>query len=46
MVALRIRDRGMDARHIELQTLVGRTLPRAVQTFLDFLKARLTAESA
>lgn len=46
MVAIRIRDRGMDGRSIEVQTLIGRTLPRAVQTFLDFLKARLTAESA
>ena len=46
MAALHIRDRGMDDRSIELQTLVGRTLPRAVQTFLDFLKQRLTAESA
>lgn len=46
VVAPRIRDRGMDGRSIELQTLVGRTLPRAVQTFLDFLKQRLTAESA
>jgi len=43
MVALRIRDRGMDARHIEVQTMVDRTLPRAVQTFLTFLKRRLQA---
>ena len=52
MVAIRIRDRGMDGRSIEVQTLIGRTLPRAVQTFLDVLKQRvseagaLTAESA
>jgi DNA-binding transcriptional LysR family regulator len=45
MVALRIRDAGMDARHIEVQTMVGRTLPRAVQTFLELLKRRLAAEA-
>ena len=39
--AIRIRDRGMDGRSIEVQTLVGRTLPRAVQAFLDFLGRRL-----
>jgi len=38
---VRIRDRGMDGRSIEVQTLIGRTLPRAVQTFLEFLKQRL-----
>ncbi|HUG25914.1 LysR family transcriptional regulator [Piscinibacter sp.] len=42
MVAIRIRDRGMDGRSIEVQTLIGRTLPRAVQTFLDFLRNRLS----
>lgn len=46
MVAIRIRDRGMDGRSIEVQTLIGRTLPRAVQTFLDFLRTRLAAGSA
>lgn len=45
MVALRISDHGIDARHIEVQTMIGRTLPRSVQTFLEFLKQRLTAES-
>lgn len=45
MVALRICDPGMDARHIEVQTMAGRTLPRAVQTFLALLKQRLAGES-
>ncbi|WP_309680183.1 LysR family transcriptional regulator [Polaromonas sp.] len=39
--AIPIRDRGMDGRDIEVQTLVGRTLPHAVQSFLDYLKQRL-----
>ncbi|AGK49926.1 bacterial regulatory helix-turn-helix, lysR family protein [Burkholderia thailandensis MSMB121] len=36
-----IADSGMDARAVELQTLVGRTLPKVVQLFLEFLRARL-----
>ena len=46
MVAIRIRDRGMDGRSIEVQTLIGRTLPRAVQTFLDVLKQRVSEAGA
>lgn len=42
MVAVPIRDRELEGRSIELQTLVGRKLPVAVQTFLDFLKQRLS----
>jgi DNA-binding transcriptional LysR family regulator len=41
MALVRISDRGMDARSIELQTLVGRTLPKVVQLFLEFLRAQL-----
>lgn len=37
LAALPIVDRGMDARSLELQTLVGRSLPQSVQLFLDFL---------
>jgi hypothetical protein len=44
MVALPIRDRGMGDRHIELQTLVGRTLPRVVQIFLDYIKQQLAED--
>lgn len=46
VVAIRIRDRGMDERNIEVQTLIGRTLPRAVQAFLEFLKKRLADAGA
>lgn len=41
LAAVPIRDRGMHARHIEVQTLVGRTLPQVVQLFLNFLCAQL-----
>lgn len=41
MVALPVRDPGLESRSIELQTLVGRTLPGVVQTFLDFVRSRL-----
>ncbi|MBB2930505.1 LysR substrate-binding domain-containing protein [Paraburkholderia silvatlantica] len=41
LVAVPIRDRGLGERYIEVQTLVGRTLPKVVQIFLDFLCARL-----
>lgn len=34
VVAAPIRDPGLDLRDIEVQTLVGRNLPRAVQSFL------------
>lgn len=44
LVAIPIRDRGMDGRDIEVQTLVGRTLPQAVQSFLDYLKQRLPGQ--
>jgi len=40
-----LRDRGLDLRNIEVQTLVGRTLPSSAQAFLAFLKERLS-ESA
>lgn len=32
-----IRDRGMNVRNVEVQTLMGRTLPKAVQAFLQCL---------
>jgi DNA-binding transcriptional LysR family regulator len=44
MVVIPIRDRGMDGRDIQLQTLVGRTLPIAVGTFLEFLKTEMSED--
>ncbi|MCW5232999.1 LysR substrate-binding domain-containing protein [Verminephrobacter eiseniae] len=41
IVALPISDPGMDLRDLEVQTLAGRSLPVAVQAFLDLLKERL-----
>lgn len=41
MVAVPLRERSLDSRSIELQTLVGRTLPSVVKTFLDYIKGRL-----
>jgi len=38
---VRLRDRGLDLRNMEVQTLVGRTLSSAAQAFLEFLKERL-----
>lgn len=41
-----LRDRGLDLRNIEVQTLVGRTLSSAAQAFLAFLKERLSESAA
>lgn len=38
---LPIRDRGMNVRNVEVQTLMGRTLPKAVQVFLQYLIEQL-----
>ena len=40
-----LRDRGLDLRNIEVQTLTGRTLSSAAQAFLKFLKERLSEEA-
>ncbi len=45
LVAVRLKDRGLDLRNVEVQTLVGRTLSRAAQVFLDYLKTQLAAPS-
>jgi DNA-binding transcriptional LysR family regulator len=45
LVAVPLRDRGLDARDIELQVMVGRTLPAAVDGFVRHLQASL-AEAA
>jgi DNA-binding transcriptional LysR family regulator len=46
MHATEIRERGMRARSVELQTLAGRTLPEVVRTFLDFLCEALPPPAA
>ncbi|SDO30626.1 transcriptional regulator, LysR family [Rhodoferax sp. OV413] len=46
LVAVPIRDHGMELRDIELQTLAGRTLPHAAQSFLDHIKLHLPAETS
>ncbi|KKB63428.1 LysR family transcriptional regulator [Robbsia andropogonis] len=46
LVAKLIRDKALDARNLELQTLVGRTLPKPVQLFLDFLRNTLELEQS
>ena len=40
---VRLRDKGLDLRNIEVQTLTGRTLSGVAQAFLGFLKERLAA---
>jgi DNA-binding transcriptional LysR family regulator len=40
-----LRDRGLDLRYIEVQTLTGRTLSHAAQAFLRYLKAQLAGPS-
>ncbi|QUX97287.1 LysR family transcriptional regulator [Marinomonas sp. CT5] len=44
LIAIPIRDRGMDIRNIEVQTLTGRTLPAAVRVFLDYMIEKLQSE--
>jgi DNA-binding transcriptional LysR family regulator len=46
MVAIPLKAATIAMRDIELQTLVGRTLPAAVQTFIVYLKERLVYTSA
>jgi DNA-binding transcriptional LysR family regulator len=45
MIAIPIRDRILQKRNTELQTLVGRTLPRAVTVFLEHVKQCLKLAS-
>ena len=42
LMAMPLKDKGLDLRNIEVQTLIGRTLSRTAQAFLDHLKTRLT----
>lgn len=43
--AIAISDQGMNIRNVEVQVLTGRTLPRAVSSFLDFLIKQLPLEA-
>ena len=45
LVAIPISDRGMGVRDIEVQTLVGRSLPQAVLSFLGYLRQHLSGQS-
>lgn len=45
LVTRPLRDRALDGRYTEVQTLAGRTLPRIVEIFLDFLLTELNRES-
>lgn len=45
LVSVRLKDKGLDLRNIEVQTLVGRTLSRTAQVFLDYLKEHLGGPS-
>jgi DNA-binding transcriptional LysR family regulator len=45
ILAVPLRDRGLDARDIELQVLAGRTLPAAVTSFVDHLRDTLADEA-
>jgi len=44
--AAQIRERGMGARAVEVQTLGGRSLPAGVRMFLEFLRGQLVAGQA
>lgn len=43
---IRLRDRGLDLRNVEVQTATGRTLSRAAQAFLAHLKTELSGSPA
>jgi hypothetical protein len=45
LVAVPLRDRGLEARDIELQVLAGRTLPAAVASFLYHLRGTLADDA-
>src|SRR5450830_1754074 len=44
VLTMPIRDRALDGRYVEVQTLSGRTLPRIVEIFLDYLLAELNKD--
>jgi DNA-binding transcriptional LysR family regulator len=46
LTAVPLRDREMNERHFEVQTLAGRHLPEAARAFVSFLRDQLTDEDA
>ena len=44
ITAVPLRDREMNERHFEVQTLAGRHLPEAVRTFVSFLREQIVEE--
>ncbi|MBR8656305.1 LysR family transcriptional regulator [Achromobacter sp. Marseille-Q0513] len=46
VAAVPLRDREMNERHFEVQTLAGRVLPEAVKAFVASLRQRLEADTA
>jgi DNA-binding transcriptional LysR family regulator len=44
LACVRLRDRGLDLRNIEVQTLTGRTLSHAAQAFLKYLTEQLSGQ--
>lgn len=44
LVAVPLRDREMNERHFEIQTMAGRTLPGACRAFLDHLREAVRVE--
>ena len=44
VVGIPLRDREMNERHFEVQTMAGRTLPRACRAFLDLVREVLRRE--
>lgn len=46
LACVRIRDRSLELRNIEVQTATGRTLSRAAQAFLKHLKTGMSAQPA
>jgi len=45
VVAVALRDREMNERHFEVQTLAGRQLPEAARAFIDHLRETLAREA-
>lgn len=45
IAAIALRDREMNERHFEVQTMAGRHLPEAARAFIEHLRAALAGES-
>jgi hypothetical protein len=44
ITAVPLRDREMNERHFEVQTLAGRHLPEAARAFVTFLREQITTQ--